>query len=179
MKVFFTADCHFDHTNIIKYTGRPFKNIDHMNMEIVKRWNKIVNDDDLVYHIGDFAFKGILNGRKWESRLNGSIVHILGNHDRNNGIKTCITQCMMRFGGKDVFVQHHPPEVVPICDFVVCGHIHEKWKYKFVDMGIKSIITGDERVPVINVGVDVWNFEPVSMLSLLKYYGKLKHGVIK
>lgn len=42
MRIFFSADCHFDHTNIIKYCSRPFKTIDNMNTEIVKRWNKTV-----------------------------------------------------------------------------------------------------------------------------------------
>jgi len=167
MKVFFTADCHFDHANIIKYCNRPFKNIAHMNYEIVRRWNNVVSPEDLVYHVGDFAFKGQLNGRIFEKRLNGIIVHIRGNHDKNNGIKTYIDEAIMSFGGKTVFVQHKPPidkNEIPVCDFVVCGHVHEKWKAKFVK---------DCNIPIINVGVDVWNFEPVSTLSLLKYYSQL------
>lgn len=169
MIIWFTADCHFDHANIIKYTNRPFKNIEHMNQEIVKRWNKVVSKDDLVYHVGDFAFKGILNGKRFERVLNGNIVHIRGNHDLNNGIKTYITKCMMEFGGKEVYVNHYPPnnkDEIPICDFVVSGHIHEKWKYKFVK--------GCD-IPIINVGVDVNDFQPVSTNNLLKQYSKIKY----
>ena len=166
MKVYFTADCHFDHTNIIKYCNRPFKNIKQMNETIIKRWNKIINKDDLVYHIGDFAFRGQLNARKFECILNGDIVHIQGNHDLNNGIKTYITKCMMYFGGKDVFVQHHPPEIIPVCDFCICGHIHEKWKFKIHKQHL--------NIPIINVGVDVNEFTPVSTESLLKQYNKIK-----
>jgi len=196
MKVFFTADCHFDHANIIAYTGRPFSKegdyfldeVGHviwksdkiartdanwMNDTIIKRWNEVVTQDDLVYHIGDFAFKGVLNSKRFEQRLNGDIVHILGNHDMNNGTKSYISKCMMEFGGRDIFVQHRPPDIVPICDFCICGHVHEKWKYKWVDMGIKSMITEHQYIPVINVGVDVWEFEPVSTLSLLKIYNKI------
>ena len=80
-RVFFSADCHFDHTNIIKYCRRPFKNIEHMNETIVSNWNNDVKQDDLVYHVGDFAYRGQKNARYWENRLNGSIVHIRGNHD--------------------------------------------------------------------------------------------------
>lgn len=93
--------------------------------------------------------------------------YITGNS--NNGIKTYISKCMMEFGGKEIYVNHHPPnniDEVPICDFVICGHIHDKWKYKFV----KNCDT-----PIINVGVDVWSYEPVSTLSLLKYYSKIKY----
>ena len=176
MKVFFTADCHFGHSNIIKYCKRPFKNITHMNEEIVKRWNDVVSVNDLVYHVGDFAYKGQKTAKEFEKRLNGDIVHIQGNHDMNNGVKTYITKCMMYFGSKDVFVQHHPPDIIPICDFCLCGHIHDKWKFKVVSMGMKSIIKGEELVPVINVGMDVWEFQPVSTLSILKYYNEIIKG---
>lgn len=137
-----------------------------MDKVLIRNWNKVVSVDDLVYHVGDFSIKG--KPRKYESKLNGKVVHIKGNHDGNNKTKTCITKCMMEFGGKDVYVVHVPPETkdeIPICDFVVCGHIHEKWKYKFVKWC---------KVPLINVGVDVWGFTPVSMLSLLKYYEEIK-----
>ena len=166
MKIFFTADCHFDHDNIIKYCKRPFKYIGHMNEEIIKRWNSVVSKDYLVYHVGDFAFKGIENGRRFEDRLNGTVVHIQGNHDLNNGIKSYITKCMMFFGGKDVFVQHHPPEELPICDFVICGHIHDKWKFKLHKQ--------NPSIPIINVGVDVNQFTPVSTNSILKQYRDIK-----
>jgi len=166
--VFFSADCHFDHANIIKYCRRPFKNITLMNKKIVQNWNKAVKPDDLVYHVGDFAYKGQVNARFWEKQLNGQIVHIRGNHDKNNGVKTLIDKCMMFFGGKDVFVQHHPPTIVPFCDFCICGHVHDKWKYKMMD-----------NVVVINVGVDVWNFTPVKMENILKFYNKIKKGFME
>ena len=171
MKVWFTADCHFDHTNIIKYTDRPFKDISEMNDEIIKRWNYVVSKDDLVYHVGDFAFKGSQNAQSFENRLNGSIVHIQGNHDLNNSVKTYITKCMMFFGGKDVFVQHHPPEILPICEFAICGHIHNKWKFK--------IHKSNPNIPIINVGVDVNQFTPVSTLSILKQYRDIRDKYCK
>jgi len=137
-----------------------------MNETIIKRWNDVVSYDDLIYHVGDFAFKGQLNGRKFEERLNGDIVHIQGNHDMNNGVKTYIRQAMLYFGGKDVFMQHHPPEVLPVCDFVICGHIHDKWKFK--------LLKSNPSIPIINVGVDVNQYTPVSTESVLKQYGKIK-----
>jgi len=73
----------------------------------------------------------------------------------------------MQFGGHEVFVTHRPPtmkaEVPDFCDFVICGHIHEKWKHLYDP-------EGDINVPIINVGVDVWNYTPVSMSETLVYY---------
>lgn len=167
-RVFFSADCHFDHANIIKYCNRPFNTVEKMNNTIVTQWNKKVKQDDLVYHVGDFAYKGQNSAKYWQKRLNGDIVHIRGNHDKNNGVKTLIDKCMMFFGGKDVYVEHVPPTFSVLSDFCICGHVHNKWKYKIIE---------DDYI-LINVGVDVWGFEPVSINNILKLYNKIK-GEIK
>ena len=176
-RIFFTADCHFDHSAIIKFCNRPFKNIQHMNEEIIKRWNNKVKPNDLVYHLGDFAFKGADNARFFETLLNGNIVHIRGNHDKNNGVKTILTHSIMKFGGLNIYVKHQPPDglqkgtieesLINSCDLVFCGHIHNLWKHK--------IIFGKY---VINVGVDVWDFEPIQIHSILKYLAKVKKGYV-
>ena len=164
MRVFFTADCHFGHDNIVKYAKRPFKDGTHMNSEIVKRWNKTVNSDDLVYHVGDFAFKN--NTLRFERLLNGTIVHIAGNHDLNNGVKSLIMSAQMHFGKHSVYVRHKPLEdpewFPPSTDFMICGHVHKKWKYNIY-----------QGVAMINVGVDVWGYQPVSLDSILKYFDEL------
>ena len=88
MNTFFTADTHFGHANIIKYTNRPFKDSVEMDETIIKNWNEKVGKDDLIYHLGDFCFgsrdKQIANlvFGSLIRRLNGLIVFIKGNHDR-------------------------------------------------------------------------------------------------
>ena len=44
-KVFFTADLHFGHKNIIKYCNRPHSSVDIMNERIVNLWNKYIPDE--------------------------------------------------------------------------------------------------------------------------------------
>lgn len=82
--IFFIGDTHFGHTNILKfYPGiRPGNNIHEHDEILIQRWNSVVAPTDIVWHLGDFAFKcqesylaGICR------RLNGSLCLILGNHD--------------------------------------------------------------------------------------------------
>lgn len=82
-KTFFTSDTHFGHTNIIKYTNRPFSSVEEMNDVLIQNWNAKVKAGDTVYHLGDFAF-----GEKYIHaifpKLNGRIILIKGNHDKRD-----------------------------------------------------------------------------------------------
>ena len=49
--VYFTADIHFYHENIINHTKRPFKNADEMNRKIIDNWNNIMKANDEVYNL--------------------------------------------------------------------------------------------------------------------------------
>ena len=52
----FTSDTHFGHNNIIKFCKRPWKTTEEMNEALIERWNSVVKPDDIVFHLGDFAF---------------------------------------------------------------------------------------------------------------------------
>lgn len=82
MRKFFTADTHFGHLNIIKYCNRPFDLEDEMTAELIKRWNEIVGNNDLVYHLGDFAFGSADYARWVRNQLKGRIILIRGNHEK-------------------------------------------------------------------------------------------------
>ena len=81
MQTFFTADTHFDDEFAIQYFSRPFQSVDEMNAVMVERWNQIVSDGDLVYHLGDFTTKDLNHFTKWANRLNGNIRVLPGNMD--------------------------------------------------------------------------------------------------
>ncbi|PIN93408.1 hypothetical protein COU54_03350 [Candidatus Pacearchaeota archaeon CG10_big_fil_rev_8_21_14_0_10_31_24] len=45
MKIFIISDKHFHHENIIEYSNHPFKSVEEMDKEIIRRWNaKIVRE---------------------------------------------------------------------------------------------------------------------------------------
>lgn len=81
MNRWFISDTHFGHANIIKYSKRPFKDVDEMNEMMIQEWNKLVKPEDEVYHNGDFAFLPYDKFRTLHARLNGRIFLQLGNHD--------------------------------------------------------------------------------------------------
>ena len=53
--IWFTADHHFGHKNIMKHCNRPFPSVDEMDEILTGNWNMLVKPGDTVYHIGDFA----------------------------------------------------------------------------------------------------------------------------
>lgn len=81
MKQLFTSDCHFYHRRICEFTDRPFANVDEMNDALIAQWNKQVQPDDDIYHLGDFLFGGLSKIENILSQLNGRKHFIMGNHD--------------------------------------------------------------------------------------------------
>jgi calcineurin-like phosphoesterase family protein len=84
----FTSDHHFGHANMLKFTrgdGTPvrpgFRDVTHMDEEMIARWNDTVKPGDTVHHLGDICFSGE-HLKKIVPRLNGRIYLCLGNHDR-------------------------------------------------------------------------------------------------
>ncbi len=86
--IFFTSDTHFGHERIIELAKRPFKSVEEMDDAMISRWNSVVGKADTVYHLGDYSLyhrKDTL--KKLRERLNGKIILIAGNHDRDKVLK--------------------------------------------------------------------------------------------
>lgn len=93
--VWVISDTHFGHRNIIKYCNRPWnhgkdedgsivvtdEDVLAMDNEIIKRWNSVVKDGDIVWHLGDFALGGKEVAERVFPQLNGKINLVMGNHD--------------------------------------------------------------------------------------------------
>ena len=82
-EVFVISDTHFGHHNIIKFDAtrafRPFATIEEHDQELVRRWNNVVSNKDVVYHLGDVYFgqkNSVILGE-----LRGIKKLVLGNHD--------------------------------------------------------------------------------------------------
>lgn len=84
--IFFISDLHVGHKNVIKFDGRPFQDVDEMHVEMIKKWNSVVSDDDDVYFLGDLSFTRDELTKWFIHSLKGKIHFILGNHDRFKSI---------------------------------------------------------------------------------------------
>lgn len=84
--IYIIADTHFSHNNIIKYCNRPYANINDMNMDIVEKWNSVVQPNDIVFHLGDVGFGLKEKLLPLVTRLNGYKFLLRGNHDYSRGI---------------------------------------------------------------------------------------------
>lgn len=81
-EIFITSDLHFGHSNIIKYCNRPFNDASHMNEVLIKNINDLVQQNDKLYHLGDWAFGGIDVASECRERIKcKNVWNIIGNHD--------------------------------------------------------------------------------------------------
>ena len=177
--LYFISDEHFGHSNILKYCNRPFKNVFEMNNVLIKNFNKKVKKDDLCYHLGDFCFQSAnkkgnglkLKAEKYIKQLNGQHIFIEGNHDYDgrNTLKTRNQEIILRIANIRVQLIHDPEFAKVDYPLVLHGHCHNAWKTKELKYcGKKSLL--------INVGVDVWNFEPVEWREIQTIYDRWQAG---
>lgn len=134
--IFVISDTHFNHENILKFLdseGKTFRNfscVEEMNETIVQRWNTVVKDEDIVYHLGDVYLGRSANTNELLSRLKGRKRLILGNHDNGKDRlllahfqKIVVWRMWPEFG---LLLTHVPVHPMNLRDFRnVHGHIHQ------------------------------------------------------
>jgi len=159
MNTFVTSDTHFSHTNIIKYSNRPFSNVDVMDEVMIRNWNKIVRDGDLVYHLGDFAFANNSEIKRYREQLNGEIILVEGNHDKTHRWSQATRNLFKRVSKIDSvnIGENH---------VVLCHYAMRVWDCSHYDSWHLFGHTHGTLTPVgktMDVGVDCNNFIPISL----------------
>lgn len=82
-QLWLTADEHYFHWRIVQYQNRPFSGMEEMNASLVGRHNSVVKEDDVVIHVGDFAFGRAPDFESAATSLNGTHFFMDGSHDRS------------------------------------------------------------------------------------------------
>lgn len=167
MNRFFSADYHFNHTSVLDFENRPFKNCSEMKSKIISKHNERVKPEDKIYFLGDFLFGG--KPEDFLKQMMGQWHFCQGNHDRNNKLKVRTEQIILRIGGLKVQLLHNPEYASVDHQLILCGHVHSCWKVKELKYCGKTSL-------IINVGVDCWNYYPVSWGEITSIYGKWQNG---
>jgi calcineurin-like phosphoesterase family protein len=82
--IYFTADLHLGHANIIKHCSRPFATAADMDAAILAAINKTVGQNDTLWILGDFSFRG-RDPFYYRDQINCLNVRLLfGNHDKRS-----------------------------------------------------------------------------------------------
>lgn len=76
----FTADEHYGHERILVYCGRPYSTVEEMDAALIINHNKVVKDNDMVIHAGDFCLRK--EPQKYIKELKGKHVFLKGSHDK-------------------------------------------------------------------------------------------------
>ena len=168
--IYFTADTHFGHENVLRFCDRPFPDAQSMNEAMVAAWNKRVTGNDTVYILGDMFFRcddaeSILRQLKGKKRL------IVGNHDGSWMDKVDLNKY---FASVDKFL-----EVSDGCHaLTLCHYPMLSWKHAMRSYMIHGHIHNDTRADfwpllvardnVLNAGVDINGYMPVTFDEMLE-----------
>jgi len=154
--VYFTADLHFNHYSILCHCDRPFKNLAEMDEAIIDNWNSVVGPDDTVYCLGDFSFGTTNAASDYLARLKGKVHLVIGNHDKK--ARKCpdfvstekLVEVTIR--GQRITLCHYAMRTWN-CKCHGAWHLYGHSHGKLAD---------DPASLSIDVGVDSWEFTPVS-----------------
>ena len=156
-----------------------------MDETIINNWNSVVKPNDIVFHLGDFAFASNARWKQLIQALNGHIYLIVGNHDeiRYPGHQTfdlfegVTSQLIVKIDGQAIYLNHYPF----LCyggawykDAVwqLYGHVHSGPHCEGKDMSRLSVTFPYQY----DVGVDNNNYIPVSWEQVKETINKQVNG---
>jgi calcineurin-like phosphoesterase family protein len=159
-RTLFTADTHFYHDGIRERCARPWGSIEEMNAGLIAAWNAVARPNDIVWVVGDFAYKaadlkrvgGVFNA------LNGQKHLIIGNHDdpdiRALPWKSVADVAEISVEGQRIFLSHYAHRTWPgqrRGTWQLFGHSHGR-------------LPGTDLST--DVGVDCWGYCPVTIQQI-------------
>lgn len=185
----FSSDLHLDHSNVIRYNKRPWlregdlkpdgtwinrgvaedrKN--EMNEALIANWNSRVETKDTIYCLGDIAFVNTEERlRELIGRLNGKIHLIRGNHDN----RKIYYRCPDLFESINELAEiNWEKQKIVLCHYSMrtwnSSH-HGSWMLYGHSHGM---LPGYGKS--FDVGVDSWNYFPVSFSEVKNRMEKLE-----
>ncbi len=161
MTVFFTGDTHFGDPRALRFDHRPFPDLDAHDEGLIAAWNAVVGEEDVVWHLGDFALgppperiAAILD------RLNGEKHLLAGNNDAAATLSAPGWTSVSRYA--ETVVDDRP--------LVLCHYAFRTWNG--IGRGAINLHghSHGKLAPMpkqYDVGVDAMGFAPVDLTTIL------------
>lgn len=173
MKRYFTSDLHFFDEGIIWYCGRPYQSLEEMHDALRENFLETVEESEDIYLLGDICTG--LSAREERAPLSSvSLQEVMrsfgierknfylfrGNHDLlpescylDAGFKSAPRRAEMEVGGYRALLCHDPALAQSPDTLCICGHVHRLFG---------ELYNPELNILVINVGVDVRGYRPIS-----------------
>lgn len=168
------SDTHFNHEKSLTFADpfgkrvrSEFRDVNHMNEEMIARWNECVKPNDYVYHLGDVFFGPKVWFEENFPKLHGQKRLIVGNHDDIEYMVSCRTSSGERFFKKILFWKKMPQERIILSHVPLAARSVYDSKRKSYMVNVHGHIHGEMTYGNrINVSVEMTNFTPVNLDTL-------------
>ena len=178
--IYYTSDLHLGHANVIRHCDRPFADANEMDAALINNWNAKVHRNDTVYIVGDFLFRAKRLAEEYLSVLKGKKHLIIGNHDKywmkkvdlSVWFESVSPMLFVQDSGHTATLCHYPMMSWPGMSkggFMVYGHIHNNTNADYW-----PLIAA--RSQMLNAGVDINGFAPVTLDEMIEYNRRFKEG---
>lgn len=148
--MWFTSDSHLMSTGTIIRENRPFKTSIAFDRYVIDLWNKQVEEDDVIYHLGDFTdYKDDVSqswreGLKYVKYIKCDVVLVIGNNEQriidnvydgsfdsfrnyciNIGFKDVVKDKILEIDDNTYYYLHHLPSKYKKGYINLFGHVHK------------------------------------------------------
>jgi calcineurin-like phosphoesterase family protein len=160
MAVYFTSDQHFGHGGARALYRRPYSSVAEMDQDMIARWNAIIQPEDEVWHLGDFAIRQpaarvaallhTLRGRK----------HLIAGNNDAAGVTECPGW---------ISVQPYAEVTIDDTHLVLCHYPFRTWRNMskgWINLHGHSHGRLKPLPRQFDVGVDARDFQPVRLAHL-------------
>lgn len=169
--IWFTSDTHFGHANVLKFSERPWDDIDDMNYALIENINACVEPSDELYILGDFSFKlTVQQAYELRKLIRCKKIHLVhGNHDKDwrqpevaNAFIVEPPIKVLKVDGVKIVMSHYPMadwQSMGHGSWHIHGHIHSQGSaYNDANLA-QGLLRFD-------AGVDANEYRPVSLAQL-------------
>jgi len=164
--IYFTADLHLGHANVIRFCNRPFQSVEEMDEALIAYWNAVVKNNDDIYILGDLFYRNAIPAEETLKKLKGRKHLILGNHDKS---WTAAIDLPRYFAEVTNLLTYKRDGV----KYTLCHYAMLSWEGR--GHGGYMIHGHNHNNPLdytdkylLNAGVDINSFKPVTLDELIR-----------